>query len=442
MVCEAKNKEEQEIFLVKEWLIKKDWCLGLALTGSRAWKRSENIPREDDEDYDFLVIVREGWLWRGRAETLRWAGKMGRKRKRGEAEGKNGWCFNLWLSGDSERKGKVENERGGLVLPEVKRSFFSLGELFQAEWIINRQGVSERLIEENLFWIRELAEGWGEASLSWRLKREGEKGGESRGGGESEERRGDGEDKESEERKHREKKGARIGEIIGERVCYGGQRLYMSRLKKRAEIVNLRQAFFHPILRQDDVSTVEEKRKKDKIVQKMKDQIKIEEGRVEKLPTAVAERLKWARERGMVVVLVTGVFDLLHEGHQEFLKVAKNQGEILIVGLESDKRAKKIKGNDRPRWSEVERFLAVSRAEGVDGVVILPDDFEKEEKRELVMSLIKPDLLVVSPQTLHLVAKKKMMEKLGGDLRVVKAGTEGKVSTTKLLRKTKSVSRG
>src|SRR3990172_12032671 len=57
--------------------------------------------------------------------------------------------------------------------------------------------------------------------------------------------------------------------------------------------------------------------------------------------------LYW-RSLGKKIVLVTGVFDLLHDEHRNFLKVAKKAGDFLIVGLESDTRVRALKGVGRP----------------------------------------------------------------------------------------------
>ena len=48
------------------------------------------------------------------------------------------------------------------------------------------------------------------------------------------------------------------------------------------------------------------------------------------------------------IVLATGCFDILHPAHLEFLALAKEQGDVLIVGLETDARVRQLKGKDRP----------------------------------------------------------------------------------------------
>jgi len=89
------------------------------------------------------------------------------------------------------------------------------------------------------------------------------------------------------------------------------------------------------------------------------------------------------------IIFTNGCFDLLHSGHVKYLKKAKEFGDILIVGLNSDKSVKANKGNSRPINKEFDRAYMLSAIRYVDYVVI----FNEETPMELIKS-IKPSCLV------------------------------------------------
>lgn len=153
-----------------------------------------------------------------------------------------------------------------------------------------------------------------------------------------------------------------------------------------------------------------------------------------KLPEKILEQLAKARAVGQKVILVTGVFDLIHEEHQRFLSKAKALGGLLIVGVESDARVRKIKGEGRPVNSEEQRAASLAALETVDGVFILPDKFDKPEHHQALISAIKPDYLAVSSHTKHLEAKRRILEEFGGEVAVVHEHNPA-MSTTILLEK-------
>lgn len=80
-----------------------------------------------------------------------------------------------------------------------------------------------------------------------------------------------------------------------------------------------------------------------------------------------------ARECGKTVVLANGVFDLLHVGHVRYLWAAKELGDVLIVGVNSDASARALKGPGRPLVPEVERAELLAHLASVDYVVIFPE---------------------------------------------------------------------
>ncbi len=101
------------------------------------------------------------------------------------------------------------------------------------------------------------------------------------------------------------------------------------------------------------------------------------------------KRLFELRKEKKRIVFTNGCFDILHLGHLYLLREAKKQGDILIVGLNSDSSVKKIKGKDRPIKNENTRAQILAALEMVDFVVI----FKESTPLKLIKS-IKPDVLV------------------------------------------------
>ena len=78
----------------------------------------------------------------------------------------------------------------------------------------------------------------------------------------------------------------------------------------------------------------------------------------------------------MTKVFVNGTFDLIHPGHIALLNFAKSLGSCLIVGIDSDNRVKRLKGNDRPINTVNERKLLLENLRAVDKVEIFDTDEE------------------------------------------------------------------
>lgn len=91
-----------------------------------------------------------------------------------------------------------------------------------------------------------------------------------------------------------------------------------------------------------------------------------------------------------MIVWVNGTFDILHKGHLQLLEFASSFGE-LIVGVDTDKRVKELKGDDRPFNSCQDRMYFLSRIIGVNRVVSFDSDFELSEQ----IRLLSPDLMVI-----------------------------------------------
>jgi rfaE bifunctional protein nucleotidyltransferase chain/domain len=104
----------------------------------------------------------------------------------------------------------------------------------------------------------------------------------------------------------------------------------------------------------------------------------------------ILQRREWKRN-GKRVVCAIGVFDLLHPGHVRLVEQARAFGDILVVGIQSDARAREKKGPSRPVTPAAERAETVSALAAVDFVVVLGGDEQAE--REFIAQLA-PDVLV------------------------------------------------
>ena len=95
------------------------------------------------------------------------------------------------------------------------------------------------------------------------------------------------------------------------------------------------------------------------------------------------------RGTGRRVVFTNGCFDLLHAGHVEMLSFARAQGDTLVVGVNSDRSVRLIKGDGRPVYPAVERALILAALEAVDYVVVFD-----ETRAERIVRAVRPDVLV------------------------------------------------
>ena len=101
----------------------------------------------------------------------------------------------------------------------------------------------------------------------------------------------------------------------------------------------------------------------------------------------LSTRVNEARVRGSRIVLANGCFDVLHVGHTRYLAGAKAVGDILIVGVNSDRQVNVLKGEGRPVLPELERAEIVASLEVVDFVTI----FDEPTVEALLLAL-RPDV--------------------------------------------------
>lgn len=93
-------------------------------------------------------------------------------------------------------------------------------------------------------------------------------------------------------------------------------------------------------------------------------------------------------ESGKTVVFTNGCFDIIHRGHVDYLTLAKNKGDILIVGINSDNSIRRIKGRKRPVIAENDRAAIIAALECVDYVVIFEEDTPDKLIKKLVPNIL------------------------------------------------------
>ena len=118
------------------------------------------------------------------------------------------------------------------------------------------------------------------------------------------------------------------------------------------------------------------------------------------------------------IVLVGGCFDILHVGHIALLESAKQQGDVLIVLLESDATIAKTKGNGRPLHTQEQRATVLQALKSVDYVVLLNPHMTNEDYDNLV-KLIQPDIIATTINDPGWEHKERQAKLVGAELRAV-----------------------
>lgn len=131
------------------------------------------------------------------------------------------------------------------------------------------------------------------------------------------------------------------------------------------------------------------------------------------------EELKIIRNKlkldGKKVVFTNGCFDLIHAGHVDYLLKAKQLGDVLIVGLNSDDSIRRIKGEKRPILTQNERAFIVSNLKPVDYV-----SFFEEDTPAGIISDIIPDILVKGADwSIDKIVGREIVESNGGEVKTI-----------------------
>ncbi len=129
------------------------------------------------------------------------------------------------------------------------------------------------------------------------------------------------------------------------------------------------------------------------------------------------------------IVFTNGVFDILHAGHVTYLAAARAEGDILVVGLNSDESVTRLKGPERPVNTCEDRAAVLSALRAVDHVVV----FEEDTPQRLIEALL-PDVLVKGGDyTRDTIVGADLVEAAGGRVVVIPL-LEGRSTTNVITR--------
>ncbi len=144
----------------------------------------------------------------------------------------------------------------------------------------------------------------------------------------------------------------------------------------------------------------------------------------------IGQKLKSQNKK---IVTTNGVFDILHFGHVKYLEDAKKLGDILIVGVNTDKSVKQIKGAKRPINDEKSRLHVMAALESVDYVFLF-----NEKTPVKWLERIKPNLHTKAcDYRLNQIIEKDVVESNGGKIKLIPM-VKG-YSTTEIIKKIKDI---
>ena len=124
-----------------------------------------------------------------------------------------------------------------------------------------------------------------------------------------------------------------------------------------------------------------------------------------------------AKSKNKKIVWTNGCFDILHIGHVQYLESARNLGDLLIVGVNSDSSTRQLKGKNRPVIPQAERAAIIAALRCVDFVTIFD-----EISPSMLLKSLKPDIFVkggdYSPDTINR-AEREEIESYGGIVKIL-----------------------
>ncbi len=97
----------------------------------------------------------------------------------------------------------------------------------------------------------------------------------------------------------------------------------------------------------------------------------------------------WSKPEGQKVVFTNGCFDILHRGHATYLAQARELGDLLVVGLNTDASVQRLKGPSRPINNQYDRAFLLASLACVDFVILFDDDTPEQ-----LIHTVRPDVLV------------------------------------------------
>jgi cytidyltransferase-like protein len=402
------------------------WIMAVGVTGSVAVGNA----REND-DVDFIIITKQGHLWLSRLVVIALSLLYGKRRSWNHEE-ENSWCFNLWLDDNC-------------LFFSAQTPIYTAYEFCQAQWLFSRGGVLDALLVQNNWVYSVLPNLYREqAARVAQLQKLSE---------------------------------SRVWSAVSiitrwlNAVLFLLQRAYMQQHITN-EKVTQSYAFFHPrntpgILTSGWRGEFESLRervlkstpraiaglpKATEVLPKVPGRLPKTKDLLPKtgllskttgvLPKKILLQLHSARLKKKTVVLATGVFDVFHSEHANFLKKAQLAGDFLLVGIESDVRVRQIKGEGRPINSQDKRVRVMQAHNIADAVFILPEKLVQYQDFSQVIAEIHPDILAVSSHTKHLDIKRAIMQEVGGEVLVVHEHNPEISSTRSIAKAKKEVPHG
>jgi rfaE bifunctional protein nucleotidyltransferase chain/domain len=148
-----------------------------------------------------------------------------------------------------------------------------------------------------------------------------------------------------------------------------------------------------------------------------------------KTRSAMKKVVEKAKGEGKKIVFTNGCFDILHQGHVRYLAEAKELGDYLIVGLNSDRSIRNIKGNNRPLMTEGARAELIAALCFVDGVVIFT-----EENPLAIIKYLHPHILVKGADWAEdKIIGAEFIKKTGGEVKRISLVPD--ISTSNIIRR-------
>jgi rfaE bifunctional protein nucleotidyltransferase chain/domain len=136
--------------------------------------------------------------------------------------------------------------------------------------------------------------------------------------------------------------------------------------------------------------------------------------KIKLVPDALKKVAEW-KSKGEKIVFTNGAFDILHLGHVDYLEKARNLGDRLVVGLNTDSSVSRYKGPDRPVQDEKSRSRVLASLQFVDMVVL----FDEDTPLALISTLV-PDVLVKGSDYLaENIVGADVVKNAGGEVKTI-----------------------
>lgn len=144
------------------------------------------------------------------------------------------------------------------------------------------------------------------------------------------------------------------------------------------------------------------------------EEVKFEE-RLQNSLDELAKTVQHLKGIGLRIVLTSGSFDLIHLGHVKYLAKAKELGDVLVVGVDSDAKIRRRKGEDRPMVPERERLEMLAHQRPVDLLYLKPED----EERWALIKAVEPDVLVLTADHSYTDDEQAALDEIVGEIAII-----------------------